>query len=123
MSYFADVKQSPKKSSNKKESTSKVYVVKSGDTLSGIAKRYGTTVAKLTQINGIKNPNKIYVGQKIKVTGSTARKSIAKYHTVKSGDTVSELAFKYGSTQKQIQNWNNLSNPNKIYVGQKLRVK
>jgi LysM repeat protein len=121
LSYFTDEKQAISKPS--KPNTSKVYVVKSGDTLSGIAKRYGTTVAKLAQINGIKNPNKIYVGQKIKVTDSPTKKSSKKYHTVKSGDTVSELAVKYGSTQKQIQKWNNLSNPNRIYVGQRLRVK
>lgn len=43
------------------------YTVKSGDTLSGIANKYGTTVKVLASANGIKNPNKIYVGQKIKV--------------------------------------------------------
>lgn len=43
------------------------YVVKAGDTLSDIAKRYGTTYQKLAQINGIANPNKIYAGQKIRV--------------------------------------------------------
>ena len=44
-----------------------VYVVKRGDTLAVIAKKNGTTVAVLAKMNGIKNPNKIYVGQKIKV--------------------------------------------------------
>ena len=42
-----------------------VYYVKKGDTLSSIARRYGTTWAKLAKINNIKNPNLIYVGQKI----------------------------------------------------------
>ena len=41
----------------------KAYTVKKGDTLSGIAKKYGTTVNKLVLLNGIKNPNKIYAGQ------------------------------------------------------------
>lgn len=44
-----------------------VYTVKSGDTLSGIAAKYGTTYQHLAQINGIPDPNKIYVGQKIKI--------------------------------------------------------
>jgi LysM repeat protein len=44
-----------------------IYVVKPGDTLSKIAKKYGTTTAVLARMNGIKNPNKIYVGQKLKV--------------------------------------------------------
>ena len=43
------------------------YTIKRGDTLSGIAARYGTTYQKLAQMNGIANPNKIYVGQKIRV--------------------------------------------------------
>lgn len=43
------------------------YTVKSGDTLSGIAAKYGTTYTKLASMNGIRNPNKIYVGQKIRV--------------------------------------------------------
>ena len=43
------------------------YVVKSGDTLSAIASKYGTTYQQLAKINGIANPNKIYTGQKIRV--------------------------------------------------------
>ncbi len=49
------------------ESGTVYYVVKSGDTLSKIAGRYGTTYQTLAQMNGIKNPNKIYKGQKIRV--------------------------------------------------------
>ena len=48
-------------------STGVYYIVKSGDTLSGIAAKYKTTVANLTKLNGIKNPNLIYVNQKIRV--------------------------------------------------------
>lgn len=43
------------------------YVVRSGDTLSKIASRYGTTYQKLAQLNGISNPNKIYKGQKLRI--------------------------------------------------------
>ena len=43
------------------------YTVRSGDALSGIAAKYGTTYQKLAQMNGIANPNKIYVGQKLRV--------------------------------------------------------
>lgn len=43
------------------------YTVRSGDTLSGIAAKYGTTYQKLAQMNGIANPNKIYAGQKLRV--------------------------------------------------------
>lgn len=43
------------------------YTAKSGDTLSGIAAKYGTTYQKIAQMNGLTNPNKIYVGQKLRV--------------------------------------------------------
>ena len=43
------------------------YTVRSGDTLSGIASKYGTTYQKIAQMNGLTNPNKIYVGQKLRV--------------------------------------------------------
>ena len=54
------------------------YTVKAGDTLSAIASKYGTTVSKLATLNGIKNPALIYVGQKIKITNSTASTSVTK---------------------------------------------
>lgn len=43
------------------------YTVRSGDTLSGIASKYGTTYQKIEQMNSIANPNKIYTGQKLRV--------------------------------------------------------
>lgn len=43
------------------------YTVQSGDTLSGIAAKYGTSYQKVAQLNGISNPNVIYVGQKLRV--------------------------------------------------------
>lgn len=49
--------------------------------------------------------------------------SPAQYYTIQSGDTLSEIAQKYGTTVKQLQNWNGIANANLIYVGQKIRVK
>src|SRR5699024_2161619 len=109
--------QTLKVTSSAKTST---YKVKSGNTLSGIASKFGTTVGKLQSLNGITNKNKIYAGQTLKVTDSAPK---ATYHTVKSGDNVSYLASKYGSSQSQIVKWNNLASADKIYIGQRLRVK
>ena len=49
------------------DKTAVIYTVKAGDTLSAIAKKYKTTVKKLVEVNGIKDKNKIYAGQKIKI--------------------------------------------------------
>lgn len=54
-------------SDKKAESTTITYTVKKGDTLSSIAKKYGTTYQKIAKDNGIKNPNVISVGQKLKI--------------------------------------------------------
>lgn len=117
-------KEEPKKDSGKKESNkTTTYTAKAGDTLTGIASKYKTTVKNLADLNGIKNVNLIRVGQKIKLRGSAPAKTEAVYHIVKNGDIVSGLAIKYGSTQAQIKSWNNLKDINKINVGQKLRVK
>lgn len=56
-----------------KSAANGIYVVKSGDTLSKIAKRYNTTVAKLALLNGISNPSLIRIGQKIKTVGAPQR--------------------------------------------------
>ena len=104
-----------------------VYPVKSGDTLSEIASKYGTTVSAICADNGIKDANKIYVGQKLKITKgkttSSSSSSKKEYYTIKSGDTLSEIAAANNTTVKQLQSWNNISNPNKIYAGKKIRVK
>lgn len=57
----------------KKAQVQSVYTVKSGDTLCEIAKKYGTTVQKLVELNNIKNPNLIYPGQEIKLPGGSAK--------------------------------------------------
>lgn len=51
--------------------SSGTYTVQKGDTLSSIARKYGTTYQKLAELNGIQDPSKIYVGQVLKVTGTS----------------------------------------------------
>ncbi|NLO90296.1 MAG: LysM peptidoglycan-binding domain-containing protein, partial [Clostridia bacterium] len=102
--------------------------VKKGDTLSHIAKRFGTTVNELARLNNIKNPNLIYVGQKLKISGTASSKSTsnskAQYYTVKKGDTLSHIAVRYKTTVSNLLKINpNIKDPNKIYVDQRIRVK
>lgn len=97
--------------------TETVYTVKRGDTLSGIASKYGTTYQELAAYNGISNPNIISVGQKIKIPGTGAVT-----HTVARGDTLSAIARKYGTTVSAIAKANNIANVNIIRVGQVLTI-
>ena len=96
-----------------------VYTVQSGDTLSGIAAKYGTTYQKLASYNGIANPNVISVGQKIKIPGSGVRT-----YTVKAGDSLWAIAAKQlgdGSRYNEIKTMNGLAS-NTIYAGQTLKL-
>lgn len=96
-----------------------VYTVQSGDTLSGIAAKYGTTYQKLASYNGIANPNVISAGQKIKIPGSGVRT-----YTVKDGDSLWAIAAKQlgdGSRYNEIKTMNGLSS-NTIYAGQTLKL-
>lgn len=96
------------------------YYVQTGDTLSAIATKFGTTVSNLVSINHISNPNVIYVGQKIYVGEAAQGQSNA--YTVQSGDTLSGIAAKFGTTWQALSQKNGLANPNVIYVGQTLTI-
>jgi LysM repeat protein len=96
------------------------YIVKSGDTLSAIAQRYNTTYQKIAQDNNIENPNLIYPNQKLKIYTNVSQETI---YIVKSGDTLSAIAKKYNTTYQKIAKDNNISNPNLIYLNQKLVIK
>lgn len=115
------------KKANTKKSTSAAtkHTVKSGDTLSKIAAKYNVSVAALQKINNIKDKNKIYIGQVLKLkVNSTVKKTVSvTTHTVKKGETLSGIALKYKTTVLVLQKLNNIKNKNKIYVGQKIKLR
>lgn len=96
------------------------YTVESGDTLSGIATALGTNWQTLADVNGIANPNLIYPGQVLKVPGSAT--STSQTYTVQSGDTLSGIAAKYGTTWQHLQQINGIADANKIYPGQVIKI-
>lgn len=126
-SRYDEVQAKINKEENASNNSTITYTVKSGDTLSGIAAKYGTTYQAIASLNGISNPNKIYVGQKLKIskgsTSSASSSSSKQYYTIKSGDTLSGIAVKYGTTVAKLQSLNGIKNANKIYAGQQIRVK
>lgn len=113
---------------NKPQNTITYYIVKKGDTLSGIGSKYNVNWKDIANLNNISSPYIIYVGQSIKipVKGNTskpqAQPSAQKTYIVKSGDTLSGIAAKYGTTYQEIARKNGIANPNKIYPGQVLKI-
>lgn len=101
------------------------YTVKSGDTLSGIAAQFSTSWQNLQAINGLPDANKIYPGQVLKVPGGSpapAPAPAAQTYTVKSGDTLSGIAAKYGTSYQRLAQINNIPDVNKIYPGQVIKI-
>ncbi len=114
--------------------SSGTHVVKAGETLNSIGRLYGVTSAAIAQLNGIVNPNLIYVGQSLQIPSggttpppttpppTTTPPPSGTTYTVKAGDTLSKIAMQFGVTVNALMAANNLTNANLIYVGQVLNI-
>lgn len=106
-----------------------IYTVRKGDTLFNIAKKYFTTVNMIARYNGIADPDVIYEGQILRIPVSEIpnmkekndRQATADY-IVKRGDTLNEIASKYGITVQKLAAFNNIADPDKIDEGQVLKI-
>lgn len=99
----------------------KVYVVKSGDSLSKISARYNVTISSLKRLNNLRK-NTVYVGQKIKLPrGATTPVAKPRYHKVKRGDTLSEIAEKYGKSIRAIMKANGMRSKT-VRLGQRIKI-
>jgi LysM repeat protein len=99
-----------------------VYIVRCGDTLSGIAFRYGTSVAAIARANGLRNPNYIYVGQRLIIPSGYHPAPSGLYYRVQRGDTLAGIAYRFGVNMWAIVHANGIANPNCIYAGQVLWI-
>lgn len=102
------------------------YIVRAGDSLSGIAYLYGVSVNSIVQANNILNPNRIYAGQRLAIPcGSPVPPSPVPggtYYVVRKGDTLAKIALAYGTSVWAIVSANNIPNPNVIYPGQRFFI-
>lgn len=123
--YVASDNYKPSEPNHKAEDRVVYYTVQSGDTLSRVAQRYNTTYKYLAELNGIANPNLIYPGQVLTISGAyssnTNTESVATY-TVKTGDCLSAIGKRLGVSWLDIANRNGIHSPYTIFPGQVLTV-
>ncbi len=109
------------------------YTVKWGDTLGAIAVRHGTTVSALVSANSLRDPNYIWIGQRLWIPGASGTATPAPtsapteptdgfWYTVRAGDTLGGLAVRYRTTISAIMQANGLSRPDYIRIGQRLWI-
>ena len=100
-----------------------VHVVQRGETLHTIALRYGVTVADIMAANGITNPDRIYIGQRLTMPGGAAPPvPVPSIHVVQAGERLLDIALRYGVGLRALQTANGISDPDHIYVGQRLVI-
>jgi LysM repeat protein len=108
------------------------YVVRWGDTLTTLSRRFGVPVKGLAEANGITDPDRIAAGRTLTVPGSPASGGTSAsagggaggthVHVVAPGETLASIAKDSGTTAKALADANHLSNPNMVRVGQRLVV-
>ncbi len=104
---------------------SQIYSVRRGDTLGGVAKRFGTSVDAVAQANNIQNPDRIAAGARLHIPDSFETQQAqgsAQTHTVRRGETLTGLASRYGTSVDAIAQANNIQNRDRILAGQQLRI-
>lgn len=132
----------------KKQVRSKWHTVRRGETLSSIAKRYGSTVKELKEANAIRNSNRIYKGQVLELPGRLSILKTAKYlkkkskpqvklarkmsveqypdsnfqlYRVRKNDNLTVIAKRLGITVRELKRMNRMRNPDNLFPGQRLR--
>ena len=98
------------------------YRVKSGDTVTQIAKRFGVSVSKIARLNNLGPTSLIRVGQTLKLSGTSPKKSLVESYRVKAGDNLSSIAKRHGLTLQELTAVNRISSSTIIFPGQVLRV-
>lgn len=103
------------------------HLVAAGETLASIARRYGTTVEAIAQVNGITNPSQIFIGTQLTIAEGVAQSQPAEptgisLHTVESGETLAAIAARFGTSVQALIATNGIENPDLIKAGQQLSV-
>lgn len=114
-----------KTSSSSSTQKKKVYhKVRRGEAISTIADRYGVRVSDIRNWNpGKVKGNRIYYGSRLVIyPGKSSSSYSTKYYRVRSGDTLTSIARKFGISLNTLKNRNQNINPNRLKIGQKIRI-
>jgi len=98
------------------------HVVQWGENLTRIARRYGTTVWTIAQANSLWDINYIRIGQVLLIPISGPTPGHGRVYVVQPSDTLSAIAWRFGTTVWAIAQVNGIWNPNLIYIGQRLYI-
>ncbi|MCB4408285.1 LysM peptidoglycan-binding domain-containing protein [Synechococcus sp. MU1642] len=101
--------------------TAASVTVRSGETLSDIAYRYGVSIGTLMRMNGIRNPDNLQVGRRLQVPGPNLTTRSGSHH-VKSGETLSDISYRYGVSIGTLMRMNGIRNPDNLQIGRRLQV-
>ena len=96
--------------------------VKTGETLSSIAAKHGTSAAALARVNDLGDPDLIVAGQRLRVPGGGSGGASGTSHTVRAGETLSSIAARFGASIDAIAGANQIRNQNVIFAGQHIRI-
>ncbi len=103
-----------------------IYTVRPGDTLLGIASKYGMPLGTLERYNGLSNYSMLRVGERITVPGVNAKAGnygVKTIYTVRPGDTLLGIASKYGMPLGTLERYNGLNNYSMLRVGERITVR
>ncbi len=97
------------------------HVVQKGETLYGIARKYGVTVDAIVALNGIKDPSRVLPGTSLEIPGTAAPEGATVQYVVQKGDTLYSIAQRFGTTVQDLVALNSLGGTT-IKPGQTLKV-
>jgi LysM repeat protein len=116
------------------QAAASAYVLRPGDTLSGVAARNRVSVSDLAKANGITKPDRVLAGTSLRIPGGLATagtpaagagptsNSVSSSYVVKAGDNLEALARRFGTTTKALAAANGVRNPDLVVIGTKLKV-
>jgi murein DD-endopeptidase MepM/ murein hydrolase activator NlpD len=99
-----------------------IYIVQAGDTLSSIARRFGTTLDEIIRVNGISDPSRIFPGSELVIPGFPGVEGMLSFQAVGLGETISSIGRESGTSFEALLRLNHIVRQDRVFAGQALIV-